>query len=79
MASKHQNKIKKEWESKGWWVIKLIRCGENGLPDLICLKDGEAVFIESKEVNDKPSPTQLFKIKKLNSFGFQAFISQAEK
>lgn len=37
----YQNKIIKEMENKGYTVLKVIRLGQNGYPDLLCIKLGE--------------------------------------
>lgn len=73
MASNFQNKVKKEYENKGYKVIKLIRLSENGHPDLMCLKDGKSVFIEVKEKNDTLKELQKYRIDQLRSMGFEAF------
>ena len=77
MASQHQNKVKKQLEANGWWVIKIIRCGENGLPDLMALKDGQAIFIECKEATDTVKPLQQYQIDKLKKMGFIAYVDKA--
>ncbi len=77
MSSKHQNKVKKKLEADGWWVIKLIRCGENAMPDLIALKDGQAMFIECKEATDTVKPLQQYQIDKLKKAGFVAYVDKA--
>ena len=80
MASKHQTKTIKEYESKGYYVINLIKTNKNGIPDLLCLKDGEKpLFIECKEPNDTLKPLQGYRIKELNNLGFNAIVSKAKK
>ena len=76
MASRFQSKIIKEYKSKGYKVLKLIRLNENGFPDLLLLKDGKAIFIESKEVDDTVKPLQERRIKELIELGFEAFTLQ---
>lgn len=76
MASDFQKKVKKEYEKKGYKVIKLIRLSENGYPDLMCLKDGKSVFIEVKEKNDKLKELQKYRIDELRKLGFEAFCLQ---
>lgn len=76
MASDFQKKVKKEYEKKGYKVIKLIRLSENGYPDLMCLKDGKSVFIEVKEKNDKLKELQKYRIDELRELGFEAFCLQ---
>lgn len=78
MSSKHQTKIIKEYEKKGYYVINLIKTNKNGIADLLCLKDGEApLFIESKEANDTTKPLQLFRQKELTNLGFKSIINKA--
>jgi Holliday junction resolvase len=79
MSSKHQTKVIKEMEAKGYFVINLIRTSKNGIPDLLCLKDGEAIFIECKEKNDTLKPLQEYRLKQLNELGFKAYVNKAIK
>jgi Holliday junction resolvase len=77
MASKHQTKVIKEMEAKGYFVINLIRTSKNGIPDLLCLKDAEAIFIECKEKTDTLKPLQEYRLKQLNDLGFKAYVNKA--
>jgi Holliday junction resolvase len=78
MASKHQTRLIKEYEDKGYLVLNLIKTNKNGIPDLLCLKKGEdPLFIESKEKSDTLKPLQRYMIKMLNELGFKAFESRA--
>ena len=78
MASKHQTKTIKQYESDGWFVINLIKTNKNGIPDLLCLKDGQVpLFIECKEKTDTVKPLQQYMIDLLNSLGFKAMVSKA--
>ena len=80
MASNHQTKIINEYKKKGYYVINLIKTNKNGIPDLLCLKDGEKpLFIECKELKDTIKPLQDFRIKELNKLGFTAIVSKAIK
>tara|TARA_R100001244_G_C5161489_1_gene131051 strand:+ start:1280 stop:1522 length:243 start_codon:yes stop_codon:yes gene_type:complete len=80
MASKHQTKIIKEMEAKGYYVINLIKTNKNGIADLLCLKDGEPpTFIESKEKTDTVKPLQAYRIKEQIALGFIAIVSRADK
>lgn len=63
-------------ESDGWFVINLIKTSKNGIPDLLCLKNGKAVFIECKEKNDTVKPLQEFRIKQLKEMGFEAYVNK---
>lgn len=44
-------KVKRVAEAAGWWVTKLHGgpMQKAGLPDLLCLKDGSACFLEVKQ------------------------------
>ena len=80
MASKYQTKIIKEYESKGWMVINLIKTNKNGIPDLLCIKEGEKpIFIECKEWNDTLKPLQKFRIKELLNYGVDAICMKDKK
>lgn len=63
-------------EADGWFVVNLIKTSKNGIPDLLCLKDGKAVFIECKEKNDTVKPLQEFRIKQLKEMGFEAYVNK---
>lgn len=63
-------------EGDGWFVINLIKTSKNGIPDLLCLKDGKAVFIECKEKNDTVKPLQEYRIKQLKEMGFEAYVNK---
>jgi Holliday junction resolvase len=78
MASKHQSRTIKLMEAKGYYVINLIKTNKNGIPDLLCLKDGKAVFIECKEKLDTLKPLQAFRIEELKKLGFEAYVSKSE-
>lgn len=72
MASNYQNRLKASFESEGWLVIKLIRAGENGYPDLFCFRNGAAMVVESKEKNDTLKPLQKLRIDQLINKGIDA-------
>ena len=69
----YQSKVIKDYKKRGYLVINVIRLGDNGYPDLIALKDGEAIFIECKTGNDTLKPLQKYRINQLRKQGFQAF------
>lgn len=73
----YQAKIIKDLESKGYYVIKLIKTNKVGIPDLLALKDGEQpYFIEVKGKKTPVSKLQEFRLKELQSFGFKAEIDR---
>jgi len=57
----------------GWTVVKLIQTNHNGMPDLMCLKQGKIFFIEVKAFDGKLSPLQKFRHKQLQAQGFNVF------
>jgi Holliday junction resolvase len=77
--SNFQTKIIKEYESKGYIVLNIIKLSDAGFPDLITLKDGKAIFIECKEENDTLKELQKFRIDQLISQGFEAFCIKKNK
>ena len=79
MASKFQNKIKKQMEQKGYKVVSVIKLSENGYPDLLAMKDGRSVWIECKERNDTLKPLQKYRIDELINNGFEAYCMQETK
>ena len=67
LESKIQNKIIKNLEKEGYFVLKLIKCNKNGYPDLIAVKENETIFIEVKRPNGKLSELQKVRIQELRS------------
>jgi Holliday junction resolvase len=78
MASKHQSSVIKKLKAEGWYVVKLIKTNKNGIPDLLCLKNGVAKFIECKEKADTLDSLQEFRIKELRKLGFEAIVDKAK-
>lgn len=78
--STYQTKIKKEFEQKGYTVLKIVRLSDSGYPDLLAMKLGEVdVWIECKEKNDTLKELQKFRIDQLNKMGKRAFCTQDTK
>tara|TARA_B100000497_G_scaffold30270_1_gene35419 strand:+ start:566 stop:814 length:249 start_codon:yes stop_codon:yes gene_type:complete len=75
----YQQKIIKEYESKGFLVIKTIRLNKSGFPDLMCLKDGKTIWIEIKEPTDTLKPLQKKRIDELIKIGFEAYCLKKNK
>ena len=71
----YQKKIIDNYESEGWFVLKLIKTNKNGIPDLLCLKSGEKpLFIEVKAEKGIVSALQEYRIKELTDLGFNAVV-----
>lgn len=75
----YQKKIIKEYESKGFLVIKTIRLNKSGFPDLMCLKDGKTIWVEIKEPTDTLKPLQKKRIDELIKIGFEAYCLKKNK
>lgn len=72
-----QNEIKKWLQSQGFWVdIKTQTIFEQaGVPDLIAVRDGKAIFFEVK--SNKTStvrPVQEVQIERIKATGTPAFV-----
>lgn len=77
LESKYQKKIIDKYKKDGWYVINLIKTSVNGIPDILCLKEGEKpLFIEVKGKNGVLSKLQEFRIRELKNLGFDAFVSR---
>ena len=73
----YQKKLIYRYSADGYYVIKLIKTNVNGIPDLLCLKTGEApLFIEVKTKKGVISKLQEFRIKELKDRGFTAFVDR---
>lgn len=58
----------------GWLCVKLIKTNLNGIPDLLCLRNNEAVFIEVKQQTGTLSEIQKYRIKQLKEHGFKVKV-----
>lgn len=74
LESARQTQIKKKMQDDGWIVVKLIKTSMNGIPDLMCLKEGEVKFIEVKQAKGVISPIQQYVIDTLRINGFDVEI-----
>ena len=74
LESKIQSRIIKRYEKDGYFVVKLIKTNKNGIPDLMCLKDGKMLFIEVKRPGLKPKTLQEFRHEELKNKGFEVLV-----
>ena len=74
LESAIQSNIKKKMQDDGWIVVKLIKTSMNGIPDLMCLKEGEVKFIEVKQPKGVISPIQQYVIDTLRINGFDVKV-----
>ena len=80
MASKYKQKIIKEYESRGYLVIGLIRGNANGFADLIAFKEGEKpIFIEVKEKHERISELQLYRGRQVEKYGCRFLVKHDGK
>ena len=75
--SQFQSKLIKQYESDGWYVIKLIQANRSGLPDLLLLRPNEVKFVEVKAATGRTSKVQDYRIAELRSLGFNVEICKA--
>ena len=79
LESKYQRKIIKDFESRGYYVLNLIKTNKSGIPDLLALKKGEEpIFIEVKAAKGVVSKLQEYRIKELKALGFTAYVNRNE-
>lgn len=71
--SQIQSKIIKNMESMGWFVVKLIQTNTNGIPDLLCIRNGQCVFVEVKAEYKKSTPLQNYVQNNLRKAGVTVF------
>ena len=70
-----QSKRIKELESKGYYVLKLVKTNKNGIPDIIALPpDCEVLFSEIKKPDGRLSILQEYRLKELEEHGFKTEV-----
>ena len=60
-------------------VVKLIQTNCNGIPDLMCLKNGKTIFVEVKQPGREPTELQKYRHAELIKQGFQVHVLTSEK
>ncbi len=74
-----QAKRIKQLESKGYYVIKLIKTNKNGIPDVIAIAPGsDVIFSEIKKPKGKVSKLQDYRLKELKDYGFTAEVYRGQ-
>jgi len=79
MASSFQKKIITKLKSKGWTTVSVVKFSANGYPDILAMKQGKVLWIESKEDDDTLKPLQKYRIDELRANGFRAYAIQKGK
>ena len=64
-------------ERCGWYVVKLIQTNKNGIPDLLCVKDGQCMFVEVKREKQTAKPLQNYRMNELIQHGVTAFVAHS--
>lgn len=72
--SQIQKKKIKQLEEEGYFVVKLVLTNKMGIPDLLALKDGKALFLEVKRPNTKLTKLQEYRIQELKKQGFDTEV-----
>ena len=74
LESKLKSKVCNRLKKNGWMIIHLIQTNTNGIPDTLCLKNGESVFIEFKQKGEKPRKLQELRISQINNQGIKVIV-----
>ncbi len=53
-----QSKLIDGLTRRGWWVRKITSPSRNGIPDVVCGRDGRVIWIEVKRDGDTSGPTR---------------------
>lgn len=63
--------IVKHAKSDGWWTFKIAGGAfqRAGVPDLLCVKHGRAVFLEVKQPGKRPTELQKAVMKEIHDVG----------
>ena len=74
LESKIQASCLKYAKSKGWYVLKVIKCNISGFPDCTLFKGGVTIFVEFKSEIGKQSELQKYQQKQLEAQGFKYYL-----
>lgn len=69
-----QRGIKSAAEKAGWWVLKLNLFGIRGIPDLLCVRNGNYLWIEVKKPGETIRPLQARMHKIMRRYGMAVFV-----
>jgi hypothetical protein len=74
LESKLQASCIKYAKSKGWYVLKVIKCNVSGYPDCTLFKDGQTIFVEFKSDKGIQSELQKYQQIQLENQGFKYYL-----
>ena len=69
-----QHEIINFLRSRDYFVTKLIATTTNGIPDLLAVKNGQALFFEVKRENGKLSKLQKYRIDEINEYAVAVVV-----
>ena len=69
-----QKKIINQLQKEGWLCVKLIKTSCNGIPDLLCLRNGITMFVEVKREQGEFSELQKVRVEQLKQKGFEVKV-----
>jgi len=78
LESAYQKRVIAKYEKAGYYVIKLAKTNKNGIPDLLCMKPNDVIFVEVKAANGKVSPLQKYRMEELSKLGFKVLLDRHE-
>jgi len=53
-----QSKLIDGLTQRGWWARKITSPSRNGIPDVVCARDGRVIWVEVKRDGDRKGPTR---------------------
>lgn len=53
-----QSKLIDGLTQRGWWARKVTSPSRNGIPDVVCARDGRVIWVEVKRDGDSKGPTR---------------------
>ncbi len=70
-----QKKRIDQLEKEGYYVLKLIKTNKNGIPDVLAIPpNSKVIFSEIKTENGRVSKIQEYRLKELESYGFETEV-----
>jgi Holliday junction resolvase len=69
-----QMQIMAHLRREGWYVNKLISTSLKGVPDLICHRNGQTVYLEVKRPGGKVRAVQYYRMDELRKYRIKSFV-----